>query len=189
MMSGHAATNRDRALRAALQIVGDQGIRALTHGRVDSTAGLPAGSTSNHFRTRAALIHATVDHLASVEQDAFAVGKRPQTVEELVDALVGFIQDAGGPLRQLTVARFVFFVEGFHDAQVRDALARARARIEAWAAQTLEALGFTYPFAAARRILTHVDGTIFQRLTFGDLSDVRNDVEALIRSCEHMTDS
>ena len=43
-------------MNAAVELVGGQGIRALTHARVDAQAGLPLGSTSNHFRTRAALV-------------------------------------------------------------------------------------------------------------------------------------
>ncbi|HEX5919668.1 MAG TPA: TetR family transcriptional regulator, partial [Nocardioides sp.] len=38
-------------LDAALELVGTQGMRGLTHRAVDAAAGLPAGSTSNYFRT------------------------------------------------------------------------------------------------------------------------------------------
>src|SRR5690606_10456815 len=40
-------TNRERSLRAAVEILATGGIRALTHRRVDEQAGLPEGSTSN----------------------------------------------------------------------------------------------------------------------------------------------
>ena len=56
------ATTRERALEAAVELLGSQGVRALSHARVDDRAGLPAGSTSNWFRTRRAL-HAVAEHV------------------------------------------------------------------------------------------------------------------------------
>ena len=50
------SATRERSLAAAASLVGTQGTRALTHARVDAEAGLPRGSTSNHFRTRASLL-------------------------------------------------------------------------------------------------------------------------------------
>ena len=77
------ATTKDRALRAAVEEVGDNGIRALTHARVDARAGLPKGSTSNWFRTRAALVAGVVAHLAD-EERAMAPVKEVATAEELI---------------------------------------------------------------------------------------------------------
>ncbi len=168
-MKNRTKSNRDRALQAALAIAGGHGIRALTHGRVDSAAGLPAGTTSNHFRTRAALLHATVDHLVETEQSAFAGDSAPQTADDLIHALAQFIRDAVGPQRDLTTARYAFFVEGFHDPHIRETLAQARHGIDVWAAQTLETLGVSRPFAAAGRILTYVDGAILHALAFDDI--------------------
>ncbi|GAB2522382.1 TetR/AcrR family transcriptional regulator [Paramicrobacterium agarici] len=165
-MTSRSESNRDRALHAALAIAGGQGIRALTHGRVDSTAGLPSGTTSNHFRTRAALLHATVDHLVGAEQRHFAAESAPQTVDDLVAALAQFIRDAAGAQRDLTAARYAFFAEGFHDPHIREVLAQARHRVDVWAAQSLEVLGVSRPFAAARRMLTYVDGAILHALAF-----------------------
>ncbi|MFD1860080.1 TetR/AcrR family transcriptional regulator [Aeromicrobium camelliae] len=173
--------NRDRALHAALAIAGSQGIRALTHGRVDSTAGLPAGTTSNHFRTRAALLHATVDHLVKAEQSAFAADSAPRTVDDLIEAITQFIQDAAGAQRELTAARYAFFVEGFHDPHIKETLAQARQRIDVWAAQSLERLGVSRPFAAADRILTYVDGAILHALAFDGISYVQ-DLAVAVRS-------
>ena len=48
-------TSKTRALDAAIDLLGTQGLRALAHTRVDERASLPKGSTSNYFRTRQAL--------------------------------------------------------------------------------------------------------------------------------------
>lgn len=179
-MKSHSGSNRDRALHAALAIAGNQGIRALTHGRVDSTAGLPAGTTSNHFRTRTALLHATVDRLVESEQCAFSADDTLQTADDLIHALTQFICDAAGPQRNLTTARYAFFVEGFHDPHIREKLTQARHEIEVWAAQALETLGVSRPFAAAGRVLSYVDGATLHALAL-DCSTRSENITVAVR--------
>ena len=50
---------RAQLLDAAIGILADTGVGGLTHRQVDDRAGLPAGTTSNYFRTRQALLEAT----------------------------------------------------------------------------------------------------------------------------------
>ena len=80
------ASTKDRALRAAVEEVGEHGIRALTHARVDARAGLPKGSTSNWFRTRAALLAGVVEHLAQ-EERAIAPDREVTTPDDLVELI------------------------------------------------------------------------------------------------------
>ena len=54
------ATTRERALEAAVDVLGTDGVRALSHARVDERAGLPPGSTSNWFPIRRALLQRPV---------------------------------------------------------------------------------------------------------------------------------
>ena len=49
---------------AAISTLARDGMRGLTHRAVDRTAGLPEGSASYYFRTRQALLQATVERLA-----------------------------------------------------------------------------------------------------------------------------
>ena len=50
---------RIQILDAAIDILCDDGVGGLTHRQVDSRSGVPAGTTSNYFRTRQALLEAT----------------------------------------------------------------------------------------------------------------------------------
>ncbi|WP_314173627.1 TetR/AcrR family transcriptional regulator [Streptomyces winkii] len=74
---------------AAIALVADRGLRALTHRAVDEAAGLPQGSTSNHARTRAALIEAAVRRLAVREAQVVSVEEMPrgEDADELADGL------------------------------------------------------------------------------------------------------
>ena len=57
---------------AAITTLARDGMRGLTHRAVDRTAGLPEGSASYYFRTRQALLKATVDRLAELDSTDMA---------------------------------------------------------------------------------------------------------------------
>ncbi|GLY18986.1 TetR family transcriptional regulator [Kineosporia rhizophila] len=48
---------------AGLHVLATQGARGLTHRAVDAAAGVPAGTTSNYFRSREALIQGLFDRI------------------------------------------------------------------------------------------------------------------------------
>ena len=137
------AITRERALEAAVQLVGEQGIRALTHARVDERAGLPKGSTSNWFRSRDALVAGVITWLAEVERAEFAAGGAPRitTPAELVDALSGFIAVQTGPLAGRTRARYALFLEANSDAELLAPLLQQRALYVDWTAALLADIG------------------------------------------------
>lgn len=87
---------RTTVLDAAIELLGTEGLRALTHRRVDSIADVPAGSTSNYFRTRQALVEGVLDRL--LERDrvdvaalAGAASAAPRDERELEDLLCGYV--------------------------------------------------------------------------------------------------
>ncbi|MET9594711.1 TetR family transcriptional regulator [Streptomyces sp. NPDC006516] len=70
-----SATSRPELIAdAALALLAERGMRGLTHRAVDERAGLPQGSTSNHARTREALLEAAVRRLAELEARVLAPG-------------------------------------------------------------------------------------------------------------------
>ena len=81
---------RNQILDAAIDILCDDGVGGLTHRQVDSRAGVPAGTTSNYFRTRQALLEATASrtvdlHWQRVEALQSAVGPMSRDALQGVD--------------------------------------------------------------------------------------------------------
>ena len=66
------ADRRTLICEAALDLAAEGGNRAVTHTGVDKALELPKGSTSYYFRTRRALLDATIAHLAHRSRIAFA---------------------------------------------------------------------------------------------------------------------
>jgi DNA-binding transcriptional regulator YbjK len=157
-----------RIVDAALEVLGTGGIHALSHARVDATAGLPAGSASNYFRTRAALISAAVARLRELDDADWQAANdagRPADLAQLADAFAAFVDAATGPLRTRTVARYVIFVQGVVEPALLDSLNDDRRSLVDFTAATLTDLGVNQPTDIATTLLAGVEGLILHRLT------------------------
>ncbi|MGY1604061.1 TetR/AcrR family transcriptional regulator [Geodermatophilus sp. SYSU D00815] len=176
------ATTRSRVLDAAVDVLGDEGLRALTHARVDARAGLPRGSTSNHFRTRRALLSGVVEHLAAVQLQQASGALEVTTADDLVDGLCALVERATGPDRALTTARYALFVEAGHDPDLREQLARGRAAVEAPLVVALAGLGAPDPRAAAAVVVPCLQGLLLRRIARLDESDPRPVVRRVVRA-------
>ena len=123
---------KTRAVEAAIELVGTEGLRALTHARVDQQAGLPKGSTSNYFRTHQALLSGVVDGIVDNELPSVNVAFSPSSPDELVDALCALFEHLTTVNETMTTARLVLFMEASHNAALREALSRGRAAMDAF---------------------------------------------------------
>lgn len=158
------AGNRDRSLSAAVDLLGTGGIRALTHSRVDEAAGLPRGSTSNHFRTRAALLDGVLAWM--LEQQLTEVGPAADvdTVDELVELVIALFAHMTGPARTVTAARMALIVEAAHDPGLRATLAGGRRTVIDALGPTLARLGAPDPMLAGQVLAACLQGLFLQEL-------------------------
>lgn len=166
---------RTTALDAAIELLGTEGLRGLTHRGVDAAAGLAAGSTSNYFRTRRALLDGVLDRLVARDRaDAAALtGPVPRTIGELEDLFVGYVLTATGPDVVRTRARYALFVEAASVPELRAAVQSRREELRRWGIGMLTSLDAeTTPGSdvelRARVIMDYIDGMILHRLTSDD---------------------
>lgn len=178
-------TTRDRSLDAALELVGEQGIRALTHARVDQRSGLPKGSTSNWFRTRDSLVAGVIGWLAERERQDFASGDGPAvtTPEHLIDALSGLVAAETDQFAVRTRARYALFLEGANDPQLLRPLIQQREIYVEWMTALLTGVGAAQPTEAVRSIMATLEGLVLHRLTVDPGAPVRPIVERIVRAC------
>ncbi|MGW8568592.1 TetR/AcrR family transcriptional regulator [Isoptericola sp. NPDC055881] len=165
------APSRRRALDAAVDLLGTEGLRALTHGRVDERAGLPRGSTSNYFRTRAALLAGVAEELAARDLAALSAAPEPRTPGELVDLLRASFSQATGPDRAATTARLVLFLEASHDADLRARASRGREALLDWGERVAERLGAPAPRAAILALAAAYEGLLLHAVARHDTTD------------------
>jgi DNA-binding transcriptional regulator YbjK len=178
------ATTRERALEAAVELLGAGGVRALTHARVDDRAGLPPGSTSNWFRTRRALLGGVVDWIAQRERgdlDPTATVAITE-LDGLVEGLSAMIELQTGPFGVRTRARYALFLELAGDPELGEPLRRQRREFERWTERIVIAVGIADPVPATRALMALGDGLILHRLTVDPDLDLRPAVERAVRA-------
>ena len=177
-------TTRERALAAAVRVVGEHGVRALTHARVDAEAHLPKGSTSNWFRTRDALVAGIVVWIAEEERaDLAPTIATVRTADDLVAGLCTLLDAATGRHAIRTRARYALFLEIPPGSQMQAPLREQRARFEQWLHDLLRDLGAPEPQAAAAALLAFTAGLIVNRVTVAPDAELRPLVELAVRGC------
>jgi AcrR family transcriptional regulator len=164
-------TRREQLLDAAITVLGERGIHALSHRAVDAQAGLPAGSASNHFRTRDALLEAVMDRFITRERalwEELAMRMYPTTPHELAEVLVAAAKTATGPQRTLTLARYAILVEAGIRPAIRAQLLAGGARVNSWFMTWLRVAGSTDPERDAPIIMNHYTGVVLHDLAIPD---------------------
>ena len=179
------ATTRTMALEAALALVGEQGIRALTHARVDERAGLPKGSTSNWFRTRDALVAGLVTWLAESERAELTASEMPpvDTPDQLIDAWSSLIAVLTGPAVVRTRARYSLFLEGAGNPDLLAPLLEQRRLYVEWTTALLARVGARSPTDAVKSLMAAADGLMLHRVTIDPDAEIRPIIERAVRAC------
>ncbi|HMS77417.1 TetR family transcriptional regulator [Gordonia sp. (in: high G+C Gram-positive bacteria)] len=147
----------------AIVVLADGGARALTHQAVDRHAGLPAGSTSYYFRTRAALIAAVVERIRVHSRTAFdnaqAQSAGPVTAEGAAALIAGQLRNLTGERWDQALAVFALLGEVREQPELRDALMRCLFSVDL-ATGLLGALGSAAPEADAADLIDLLTGRL-----------------------------
>lgn len=180
------ASRREILLDAAIRVLGERGIRALTHRAVDVEAGLGIGSTSNYFPTRESLLAAIVERFAERERQNFedmAITVAPTSPAALGRALAAGVRDATGQNRALTLSRYALLVESANNPALREQMAVTGARVNAWGSAWLRAIGSPVPDRHLQIVGNYVTGLVLHELAMPDPDfDPTDQIVALLES-------
>ena len=158
---------RQLIARTALHVLAEAGSRGLTHRAVDAAAGLPAGSTSYYFRSRAALLQACVaDLVAQDHADLDLMSPLVTAPDE--DAVAGALADVLlrwlGADRWRHVARYELSMEAVRRPDLAAVLHQGGATIRHRVAAVLAGLGASDPVEQAYWLVACLDGIVFDRV-------------------------
>jgi DNA-binding transcriptional regulator YbjK len=114
--------SRRRSLAdAGLAVLAREGSRGLTHRAVDLTAGVPAGTTSNYFRSRDSLIAGLVERigerLAPSERDLARRASETPSLTLFADYVRDIVRRLGAD-RDVTIALFELRLESSRRPEV-----------------------------------------------------------------------
>ncbi|MFI1393975.1 TetR/AcrR family transcriptional regulator [Streptomyces sp. NPDC020681] len=150
---------------AALRLLAERGMRGLTHRAVDETAGLPQGSTSNHARTRQALLETAVRRLAEREAAVLTPEEMPvprgTPLDGLVDALALALHRYLTRHRDLLVARYELALEATRRPELREFYDAAGSRFRNPLNALMAAAGSPEPERHALSLVAWCEGLMF----------------------------
>jgi DNA-binding transcriptional regulator YbjK len=173
---------------AAIRVLAEHGSRGLTHGQVDRVAGVPEGTTSYYYRTRAALLRGVGKRVAEID-----VANLQSVIDEPVDSRSPFAHlarltmiQADGSGLMLNRARHELLLGAARDPGLAETSQVFVARINVMAR---DAIAHLQPdtrdpvlLAAQTTAVTTFIAGVFTRLAVGE-SDV-GDAEQLGRLLE-----
>lgn len=183
------STRHRLVAEAALDVLAQHGSRGLTHRAVDAAAGLPPGSTSYYYRSRAALLSACVQRLVEddhAELDTLAATSIGTDPAELAGSLAGILHRWLTIGRQRHLARYELTLESVRRPEVAAELHRSGSGLRRRIAATLTALGAADPPRQARWLVACIDGILFDNIAGAnasnpvDAADLRATARALV---------
>lgn len=177
---------RTQLADAGLAVLAEAGARGLTHRAVDTAAGLPAGTASNYFRTRDALLGALgeriFERLAPDEAVLEPLSHREPSIDLVVDYVRYIVERLlGRP--ELSLALFELRLEAARRPGLHEILSRTlRLGFDADVSFHVNA---GLPGGAEEVRLMHfaVDGLVLDQLTPG--TGRRYDVDAITTRLVH----
>lgn len=152
-------------------MLGERGVRAVTHRAVDAEAGVGVGSTANYFPTRDSLFAAIVERVSDRERrnfDDLATTVCPVSPAALGRALGAAAQDGVDRDRALTLSRYALLVESANNPGLREHITVTGARVSAWTANWLRLIGSTDPDYHVHVLGNYMTGLVLHQLAIPD---------------------
>jgi DNA-binding transcriptional regulator YbjK len=160
---------------AAISTLARDGMRGLTHRAVDRAAGLPEGSASYYFRTRQALLQATVERLAELTStdmlnsaaifDSTASPARSgHDLDDLAGVAAALVETWLTTGRERQLARYELSLEATRRPELRQTLMTTGAAIRVVVADLFAAAGVREPHQRAADFAAFIDGLLFDQI-------------------------
>lgn len=189
-MTSTTPDRRTTIADAAISVLATGGMRGFTHRAVDRTAGLPEGSTSYYFRTRLALLHATLARMA--ELDTADIGELPDFTgpvdrDALTDLLANLALRWLTEARDRTLARFELTLESTRRPDLRAEMSRFGAGFRIIAVRMLADLGVSDFRRRGLALVASFDGLILHQIA--DVGAGNLDEAELRSSCRELLET
>lgn len=173
---------RRRLLEATLDVVGTEGIAAVTNRRVATRAGVSLGSLTYHFASQAELLREALilqvdQEVQRIEAITARIGEPGVDLQQLVAEAERVVTETAEDPAQL--AELDLHLYAAREPALREASARCFAAYDELAATALRALGIDAADARAHLVVAMLNGLALRRLALR-ASDAGGVAEALM---------
>lgn len=160
---------RSRILRSALQLVGREGVGALTNRAVARSSGVSLGTLTYHFEDQHALLREALELFLDEEISRLsalteAIGAASMTSDQAAQALEALLETE----LERRAAKMELYLQAARDPELRPSARRCFAAYERLATGALEALGVADAVTLAPVLVAIIDGLQLRRLASGE---------------------
>ena len=161
---------RERILRITLELIGREGIAAVTNRRVATAAGVSLGSLTYHFSSQVELLRDSLllfvgEEVARLEGIAADLRRRRPSVEQVAAEVEQIVGESSDRLQQL--AEIELHLRAARDEELREASRRCFEAYEEVAEAALEMFAIPQADRHARSIVALMYGLALRRLGTG----------------------
>lgn len=173
---------RERILRTTVELIGREGVSAVTNRRVAGAAGVSLGSLTYHFPSQVDLLRESLllfvgEEVARQEEIAASLRSTHPSVEQVAAEVERIVQESGNRIQQL--AEIELHVQAARDPALQEASLRCFEAYEGVAAAALETLDVPQPERHARSVVALMYGMGLRRLGAGS-ADATGVADALV---------
>ncbi len=182
MATATATDTRERILRTTLDLIGREGIAAVTNRRVADAADVSLGSLTYHFDSQLDLLRESLmlmvgEEVVRLEGIAAELRRARPSVEQVAVEVERVVRETGRRIWEL--AEFELHLQAARDPELRAASLRCFIAYEEVATAALEALQVPMAKTRARSIVALMYGLGLRRLGTGE-EDPTGLAEALL---------
>jgi DNA-binding transcriptional regulator YbjK len=150
---------------AAIELLVESGVHGVTHRAVDRRTGLPAGTASNYFRSREALLVATAGRVVEQHQADMAQAARANQGQSAAELIAESLLLAAGPHRMRYLAIFELRLESLRRPALAVAIDELMAAMAAFTIGHHAEVGLVIPPGAIPAMLVLYGGALFALVT------------------------
>lgn len=171
MASTAVPDTRDRILRTTLDLIGREGISAVTNRSVAAAAGVSLGSLTYHFESQLDLVRESLllfvgEEVKRLEGIAEDLRRRRPSVEQVAEEVERIVRESSKRIPQL--AETELHLRAARDPELQDASRSCFEAYEDVAEAALALLQVPEPAVHARSIVALMYGAMLRRLGTGD---------------------
>jgi DNA-binding transcriptional regulator YbjK len=177
---------RERILRATVELIGSEGLSAVTNRRVAAAAGVSLGSLTYHFASQVDLLRESMllfvaEEVARQEGIAADLRRARLSIEQVAAEVERMVEESGARIQVL--AELELHLQAARDPALREASVRCFEAYDDVATTALEMLGVPEPERHARSIVALMYGMALRRLGAGrwDATGVADGLLTLVR--------
>jgi len=162
-----ALRRRAALLRAAIELIGERGVGAVTHRAVAARAGVPASNTTYFFNSIDELIEEALrswvhNRCTQLEELAARMENEHATPAQIADAFTSLLFSDFDDSAELT--QYEAYLQAARNPALREAVAQAQTSFENAATAALRAAGAPDPRRGARAFTALTDGFVLNYL-------------------------